>query len=76
MMVVSMMVVRLLISSKWHPTLSARDQEWTEETLRKVFGERPLDELTLKEFGAAFVGVLTGIDSDPSKRTFGGCVRF
>ncbi|KAJ6512310.1 heme peroxidase [Mycena vulgaris] len=60
---------------RWHPTLSARDQQWTEDTFRRVFGNRPLDELTLKDFGPVFGRVLSSIDPDPSKRTFGGLTR-
>ncbi|KAJ6589604.1 heme peroxidase [Mycena capillaripes] len=59
----------------WHPTISAREQEWTEEIFRTVFGKRPLDELTLRDFQAAFANVLAGVDPDPSKRTFGGIKR-
>ncbi|KAJ7089111.1 heme peroxidase [Mycena epipterygia] len=60
---------------RWHPTLSERDQRWTEETFKKVFGEKPLDELRLKNFGPAFGRILAAVDPDPRKRTFGGFIR-
>ncbi|KAJ7340010.1 heme peroxidase, partial [Mycena albidolilacea] len=60
---------------RWHPTLSAHDQDWTEQTFQKVFGQKSLEELTLQEFGPALARVTAGIDPDPSKRTFGGISR-
>ncbi|KAJ7693999.1 heme peroxidase [Mycena olivaceomarginata] len=66
--------VEFNIVCRWHPTISARDQEWMEEIVRAVFGKRKLDELTMKDFQAAFANVLAGVDPDPSKRTPAGCV--
>ncbi|KAJ6549816.1 heme peroxidase [Mycena capillaripes] len=60
---------------RWHATVSPRDERWSEEALGKVFGAKPLDEITLADFRSAFGRVLASIDPDPSKRTFGGLVR-
>ncbi|KAF9039702.1 heme peroxidase [Hymenopellis radicata] len=60
---------------RWHPTLSAADQQWTEDVFNKVFNNKPFDQLTMQDFGVAFGQTFAAIDADPSKRTFGGLQR-
>ncbi|KAJ6500909.1 heme peroxidase [Mycena sanguinolenta] len=60
---------------RWHPTLSAADQKWTEDIFTKVFGNKPFDQLTLQDFGAAFAQLFATIDPHPNNRTFGGLTR-
>ncbi|KAJ7133385.1 heme peroxidase [Mycena epipterygia] len=60
---------------RWHPTISAADEKWTEEVFNKVFNNKPFDQLTIKDFGAAFGQTFATIDPDPSKRTFAGLQR-
>ncbi|KAJ7785469.1 heme peroxidase [Mycena olivaceomarginata] len=52
---------------RWHPTLSAADQQWTEEYR--------FNRLTIQDFGAAFGQTFAAIDPNPSNRTFGGLKR-
>ncbi|KAJ7174160.1 heme peroxidase [Mycena crocata] len=57
---------------RWHPTLSAADQQWTEDVFNRVFQNKPFDQLTIQDFGATFGQTFAAIDPDPSQRTFGG----
>ncbi|KAJ3844035.1 heme peroxidase [Lentinula raphanica] len=59
---------------RWHPTISAADEQWTDDLFKTTFN-KPLDQLTPTDFGGAFFQILSQIDSDPSKRTFGGLER-
>ncbi|KAJ7704765.1 heme peroxidase [Mycena rosella] len=67
--------VEFNILYRWHPTLSAADQKWTEDVFNKVFNNKPFDQLSVQDFGAAFGQTFAAIDPDPSKRTFGGLQR-
>ncbi|KAF7304164.1 Heme peroxidase [Mycena indigotica] len=61
---------------RWHALLSEPDREWTTTTFEHVFGDaKPLDELTLADFGAAFARVSKQIPPDPRLRSFGGLSR-
>ncbi|KAJ6583033.1 heme peroxidase [Mycena vulgaris] len=67
--------VEFNILYRWHPTLSAADEKWTEDVFTKFFNDKPFDELTIKDFVGGFGHSLANIDPDPSKRTFGGLQR-
>ncbi|KAJ7803765.1 heme peroxidase [Mycena olivaceomarginata] len=54
------------VEFNWHPTLSAADQQWTEDVFNR---------LTIQDFGAAFGQTFAAIDPNPSNRTFGGLER-
>ena len=56
---------------QWHTTVSAADEKWTEDVFNKVFDGKPFDQLTLRDFGTQFIKILSDVDPDPSKRTFG-----
>ncbi|KAJ6585690.1 heme peroxidase [Mycena capillaripes] len=60
---------------RWHPTLSAADEKWTQNVFNKFFNNKPFDQLTMQDFGSAFGRTFAAIDPDPSKRTFGGLQR-
>ncbi|KAJ7506939.1 heme peroxidase [Mycena galericulata] len=60
---------------RWHPTLSAADEQWTETVFNKMFNNKPFDQLSIQDFGAAFGQTFAAINPDPSKRTFGGLQR-
>ncbi|KAF8579879.1 heme peroxidase [Ramaria rubella] len=60
---------------RWHTTTSAADQTWTEEVFSRAFGGKPFDEITIQDFGASFMKILSQLDPDPSKRTFGNLQR-
>ncbi|KAJ6476780.1 heme peroxidase [Mycena vitilis] len=60
---------------RWHPTLSAADERWTKDVFNKFFNNKPFDQITMQDFGAAFAKTFAEVDPDPSKRTFGGLTR-
>ncbi|KAJ7436075.1 heme peroxidase [Mycena galericulata] len=60
---------------RWHPTLSASDQKWTEDVFQKVFNNKPFDQLNIQDLGEAFSREFAGVEPDPSKRTFSNLVR-
>ncbi|KAJ6487073.1 heme peroxidase [Mycena vitilis] len=60
---------------RWHPTLSASDEEWTKDVFNDFFNNKPFDQITMQDFGTAFAQTFAKIDPDPSKRTFGGLTR-
>ncbi|KAJ7584626.1 heme peroxidase [Mycena floridula] len=60
---------------RWHATTSAADEKWTADFFNKTFNNKPFDQLTLQDFGGAFMKILGTIEKDPSKRSFGGLVR-
>ncbi|KAJ6481195.1 heme peroxidase [Mycena vulgaris] len=67
--------VEFNILYRWHPTLSAEDQKWTEDVFNNVFDNKPFDQLTMKDLGEGFHRAFGGVDPDPSKRTFAGLQR-
>jgi len=60
---------------RWHATTSQADEKWTEAVFDKIFQNKPFNQLTMQDFGAAFRRILADINPDPSKRTFAGLVR-
>ncbi|KAJ7443813.1 heme peroxidase [Mycena latifolia] len=60
---------------RWHPTLSAADQKWTEDIFKKAFNNKPFDQLDIRDLGEALRRVFGTVDPNPSKRTFGGLER-
>jgi len=46
-----------------------------EDLFKKTFNNKPFDQLTLQDFGAAFRKIFADINPDPSKRTFAGLIR-
>ncbi|KAJ7058676.1 heme peroxidase [Mycena amicta] len=60
---------------RWHPTLSAADQKWTEDAFNRVFNNKPFDQITMQDFGTGFGKTFATLNPDPSQRTFGGLKR-
>ncbi|KAF8879290.1 heme peroxidase [Infundibulicybe gibba] len=59
---------------RWHATTSQVDEKWTEDVFNKIFNNKPFEELTLRDFGAAFMTTLQQLE-EPRKRTFAGMKR-
>jgi linoleate 10R-lipoxygenase len=62
------------ITFQWHATTSQADEKWTEAVFDKIFQNKPFNQLTMQDFGAAFRRILADINPDPSKRTFAGYI--
>lgn len=59
---------------RWHATISARDQKWTEDIFKSVFGDRPFDQLTLADI-ATIAKIFDDVAPNPAERTFFGLKR-
>ncbi|KAG6873168.1 hypothetical protein C0995_002017 [Termitomyces sp. Mi166 len=59
----------------WHATVSARDQKWTEDMLRSIFGDKPFNQLTLADLPTV-AKVFQYITPNPAERTFAGSSFF
>jgi linoleate 8R-lipoxygenase / 9,12-octadecadienoate 8-hydroperoxide 8R-isomerase len=61
---------------RWHPTVSVRDERWTQDSFQKIFPGQDVSQLSLKDF-------VTGLSKwrdqltaqKPEDRTFGGLKR-
>ncbi|KAJ7208882.1 heme peroxidase [Mycena pura] len=53
---------------RWHPTLSAPDQKWTECMFTEIFN-KPFDQITMQDFGQALKQTFATINPDPRQRT-------
>nr|GAT46932.1 heme peroxidase [Mycena chlorophos] len=60
---------------RWHPTLSADDQKWTEDEFSALFNKKPFDEITLPDFFTVMAKLAANVNPDPKQRTFGGLTR-
>ncbi|KAG6848129.1 hypothetical protein H0H93_003124, partial [Arthromyces matolae] len=56
---------------RWHSTLSAKDEQWTEGVFRQFIGDTPFEELTVKDMRKFF----SDVPRDPRERTFAGLKR-
>ncbi|KAG6817060.1 hypothetical protein H0H87_000238 [Tephrocybe sp. NHM501043] len=59
---------------RWHATISEKDQAWTEEVFKGVFGDKPFEELSLKDLGQVS-RALANVTPNPAERTFAGLKR-
>ncbi|KAJ7055860.1 heme peroxidase [Mycena amicta] len=69
--------VEFNILYRWHALLSEKDREWTKSTFTHIFANtsKPLDQLDLADFRAAFARVTAQIPIDPRLRSFGNLTR-
>ncbi|EUC55588.1 linoleate diol synthase, partial [Rhizoctonia solani AG-3 Rhs1AP] len=58
----------------WHPTTSALDEEWTEGVFRRIFGDKPFEQITPAEFAKASA-LIASAEPDKAKWEFGGMKR-
>jgi linoleate 10R-lipoxygenase len=62
------------LAYRWHSAIGAKDEEWTEEVYKQLFG-KPANEVSMPELLMGLYKYETEIDVDPSKRTFAGLNR-
>ncbi|KAJ7103706.1 heme peroxidase [Mycena crocata] len=60
---------------RWHPTLSAADEKWTEDLFNNIFNNKPFDQLTIPDLGVGLRASFENLEPDPKLRTFGGLKR-
>ncbi|CAE6472786.1 unnamed protein product [Rhizoctonia solani] len=58
----------------WHSTTSAIDEEWTEGVFRRIFGDKPFEQITPAEFAKASA-LIASAEPDKAKWEFGGMKR-
>ncbi|KAF8957351.1 heme peroxidase [Flammula alnicola] len=66
--------VEFNILYRWHPTISTRDEKWTEDLFGELFKGKSVDQLTLKDL-SAISGLLAKVPENPAVRTFAGLQR-
>ncbi|KAG6916804.1 hypothetical protein DXG01_005269 [Tephrocybe rancida] len=66
--------VEFNILYRWHATTSEKDQEWTENVFKGVFGDKPFEELSLRDLGTVSK-VFADVAPNPTHRTFAGLQR-
>uniref|UniRef100_A0A8H8CDX0 Heme peroxidase n=1 Tax=Psilocybe cubensis TaxID=181762 RepID=A0A8H8CDX0_PSICU len=66
--------VEFNILYRWHATVSARDEKWTEDVFRQVFGDKPFDKLTLADLKTV-AQTFAAVDPNPATRTFANLKR-
>ena len=59
---------------RWHSCTSKRDEDWTEQLYRKMFGKSAA-EVSMPEFMQGLGKWAAGLDKDPQKRPFAGLER-
>ena len=60
---------------RFHPATSDRDNKWTGEFFRGIYGDKEPETIGLKEFYEGVAKYEKGIPKEPSARTFGGLSR-
>jgi hypothetical protein len=59
---------------RWHSTISVRDEKWTNDTYKKIFGDDATN-LTVDKFFQKLHGWEKSLPDDPSQWTFGNMTR-
>lgn len=62
------------LAYRWHSSISERDEKWTEELYKKLFGKKA-EDVTLQELMMGLGKWEKGLDKDPQKRDFAGLKR-
>lgn len=60
---------------RFHSAISEKDDKWTADFFRGVFGNKDPEEITIPDFIQGFLAWEKTIPKDPSKRVFGGLTR-
>ena len=60
---------------RFHPAISDRDDKWTNEFFRGIYGDKEPESIGLREFYEGAKKYQAGIAKEPSERTFGGLTR-
>ena len=59
---------------RWHSCISARDEKWTEDLYREIFGKNA-SEISMGELLQGLQKLEESLDEDPQKREFAGLKR-
>ncbi|KAI4157320.1 MAG: hypothetical protein LQ342_008381 [Letrouitia transgressa] len=60
---------------RFHSAISKRDDKWTGDFFRGIYGDKDPQEIGLKEFYEGVAKYEASIPEEPSERCFGGCTR-
>ena len=60
---------------RFHSAISDRDDKWTNDFFKSIFGDKPPETIGLREFYQGVVKYEAGIPKEPSERVFGGLTR-
>lgn len=60
---------------RFHSAISQRDDKWTGEFFKSIFGDKEPEKIGLAEFYQGVVKYEAGIPKEPSERVFGGMTR-
>ena len=60
---------------RFHSAISQRDDKWTGEFFRSIFGDKDPQEIGQMEFYRGVTTYEAGIPEEPSERVFGGLTR-
>ncbi|KAL8910281.1 MAG: hypothetical protein Q9171_004404 [Xanthocarpia ochracea] len=60
---------------RFHPAISDRDDKWTNDFFRGIYGDKEPETIGLREFYQGVAKYEAGIPKEPSERTFGGLKR-
>ena len=60
---------------RFHSAISQRDDKWTGEFFKSIFGDKNPQEIGLMEFYQGVLKYEAAIPKEPSERVFGGLAR-
>lgn len=60
---------------RFHPAISDRDDKWTSEFFRGIYGDKEPETIGIEEFYEGVAKYEAGIPKEPSERTFGRLKR-
>ena len=60
---------------RFHPAISDRDDKWTDDFFRGIYGDKEPETIGLQEFYEGVAKYERGIPKEPSERMFGGLTR-
>ena len=60
---------------RFHAATSERDDKWTADFFRSIYGDKEPETIGLREFYEGVAKYEAGIPKEPSERTFGGLSR-
>lgn len=60
---------------RFHSAISQRDDQWTAQFFKSIFGDKNPQEIGLMEFAQGVLKWEAGIPKEPSERVFGGLAR-
>ena len=71
----NMVSVEFNLLYRFHSAISQRDDKWTGEFFKGIFGDKDPQEIDLMEFYRGVLKYEASIPKEPSERVFGGLTR-